>query len=599
MRLFVPAIVGMALSACSTIDTGVVDYRRAELPPSNEEIAKRIEYFNDTACRTQRKPKPAKICAPLLGSRLFRKNTSLGTAIGVDDVFSIRLDHGFMQYVSEFHFTPSRLLDANNPFVPQAEIVVLARAFEFSTDPNTEVGFVELAGESSLNEAKVIYYSPDVEHRQALNFSNIPLLGPAKYSGNPVGIQLIVLELDRVSDEMKGLLDSLASLGQSSKFLGQGAGADALLTLGKSLLENNNDDIIFSYRFVLDHSSGGNNATSAGLEEGRYVLRRITDRRADQVWRNLELDHNTGQLFLVNRNGQDLPCTSVTRGSDAPCVYEPYRDETYFTLNIFKNTGSSEASYIHQETLGELNTRLKETLENRSDGIVAAKEAFDVLAIDARSTYWAELLTKDWESVSNGVIQYARFGIYDGLAAKLFKPDSDHTKLPDPSKICFLKNFDAQRAISAELDIIRGVGTFVDRWSKATEDKVGEGDSAKPLFAETERSAVLRFASTLLVNAGDVSLPPELRTTSAFESKYITAENKPIELQNAVFAKAKERLGKSCDELVVLGQASRPTKAQEELIALAKSGDQAAIDDLVNSNVIYEPLQEPASTASQ
>jgi hypothetical protein len=579
----------MALSACSTIDTGVADYRRAELPPSNEEIAKRIEYFNETACRTQKALKPAKICAPLLGSRLFRKNTSLGTAIGVNDVYSIRLDHGFMQYVSEFHFTPSRLLDANNPFVPQAEIVVLARAFEFSTDPNTEVGFVELAGESSLNAAKVIYYSPDVEHRQALNFSNIPLLGPVKYTGNPVGIQLIVLELDRVSDEMKGLLDSLASLGQSSKFLGQGAGADALLTLGKSLLENNNDDIIFSYRFVLDHSTKGNDATSAGLEEGRYVLRRITNRRADQVWRNLELDHNTGQLFLVDKNGQTMPCVSVTRPLNKPCVYSPYRDETYFTLNIFKNTGSNEASYIHQETLGELNTRLKETLENRNDGIAAARAAFDVLAVDARSTYWAELLTQDWESVSDGVLQYVRFGVNQDLAASLFKPDSDHTKLPGPSKICFLKNFDAQRAISAELDIIRGVGTFVARWSEAVEDNEGEGVNAKPLFADAERNAVLRFASTLLVKAGDVSLPPELKTSSAFEAKYITAANKPIELQNAVLATAKERLAKNCNELVVLGQASRPTEAQVKLIALAKSGDQAAKDELVNSNVIYEP----------
>lgn len=219
------------------------------------------------------------------------------------------------------------------------------------------------------------------------------------------------------------------------------------------------------------------------------------------------------------------------------------------------------------------------------------------MAVDARSTYWAELLTKDWEAVSDAVLQYSRFGLADELAGSLFKSGSDHSLLPSADKVCFLNSFDAQRAISAELDIVRGVGTFVDRWSAASQETEGTGENETSLFAESERNSVLRFTSSLLVKAGDTSLPDELKTVSAFEAKYINSTNKPVELQDDVIAKAKERLAKTCDELVIRGQATRPTDAQEKVIALAKGGDQAAIDELVNSNLVYVP-EPPASEAS-
>ncbi|MCR2835301.1 hypothetical protein [Parerythrobacter lacustris] len=294
------------VAGCASIDTGVVDYRRAE-PPTN--VAQVMANYPTRDCvpeeRANNRPQA---CDPLLGARLFRKNVSRQPGFQRNDVYSIRLDHGFIDFTAEFGFTPGNLSGGRSPFRSNAEIVILARAFEFGakeakaaegteqSQSSNEAAFLDLDS-ASLNSARVIYYSPDVENEQSLNFSNIPIVAPTSYNGRPIGIQIIVLELDQISTQMTGLLSSLASLGQTAGSLPTGPAADILTELGKSLLESNQDDIIFEYRFVLDQSSAGNEWRYPSFEDGRYVLRRMHHRDKDMVWRNLILDHNTGQLF--------------------------------------------------------------------------------------------------------------------------------------------------------------------------------------------------------------------------------------------------------------------------------------------------------------
>ena len=125
LRKFVTvAISAAALGGCATIDN-----RRAEDPAN---VADQISGYDGTCAPSKADPKVVNtICYPLLGSKLFRKNTSSKIGIQEQDVYSVRLDHGHMRYVSEFPLRPGRVLDGKNPFRAQAEIVVLARAFEF------------------------------------------------------------------------------------------------------------------------------------------------------------------------------------------------------------------------------------------------------------------------------------------------------------------------------------------------------------------------------------------------------------------------------------------------------------------------------------
>lgn len=561
------------LASCSTINTGVVDYRKAELPQEPKKVQQAIDDYVDTNC-----PQTGKIevCAPLLSARLFRKNTSLGTALKIGDVFSIRLDHGFMEYVSEFPLTPGRLFDAKNPFVPQAEIVVLARAFEFSEDKSKAGGFVELAGQDSLNSARVVYYSPDVEHRQSLNFSNIPLYGPEKYKGNPVGIQLIVLELDRVTGEMRGLLDSLASLGQSTRFLGGGNGADALLTLGKSLLENNNDDIIFSYRFVLDHSTGANEVSSAPFEEGRYVLRRTDGRRSDMVWRNLNLDHNTGQLFatVVDRKGKK--------------TISPYREETYFTLNVFKNTGAQKASYIKETTLSDLNKKLNEELQNRSNGVQAAGRAFDQLAVAARSTYWGATLAQDWETVKGSGAQYLKFALPDNLPIYTNQPGQDLRQV-DADKSCALNRISSAKEVDAQLDLFANIAKFGENWRQANADvKNVAGKPPESLFKDAEKRELLRFVSSMLVDKDQPGIDPNLLDITAFQQTYITTPTLTADLQTAAMGILDNQLADNCEKLLISGQAVQLDSNQKALVR-KPSPTAAEKKEIVDMLLVMQP----------
>lgn len=474
---FLSLIAFAALGGCVAIDTGYIDYRRADDVDALRDAARYRPYCNfeksdprsgDEQRRqiNVREAGDPKVCYPLLGAKLHRKNMAGSGKISAGDIYSIRLDHGYMQFVSEFPFRPDRIFSAKNPFRAQAEIVVLARAFEFSAKPAeapkpapaiegtpspapapTPAGnandFVNLSFDS-LNSARVIYYSPDVENGQGLNFSNIPILGPVRYGGQPVGIQIIVLELDRISPEMQGLLSSLASLGQTAGALPTGGAAGILMDLGKSLLESNQDDVIFEYRFVLDPNNAPNSYNSAPLETGRYVLRRLQSRDAAPVWRNLLLDHNTGQLFLM---------TDDTKTKEAA---EPYERETYFTVNIFKNgEGVREADYV-QRSFKELSDAIMASASARDEPMLRStlaavkKEQQDLLGAQAVLG-----LATLWEKIVDGANSLA-YG---------FPPETSQTPAG-----CVINAANLQGKRKTEYEMARDANQFVRDWQLALAD---------------------------------------------------------------------------------------------------------------------------------
>jgi hypothetical protein len=537
------ALLAIFLASCTSLDTGYIDYRRAEdIPNVSNEIAKYIE----TECKpdASANSKPS-ICPPLLGARLFRKNVSRNTGIQSGEVYSIRIDYAYMDNVSEIPLRLERLGRLRNPFRAQAEIVVLARAFEFgaiaqnvvsakTTDSGQQIQGQQQAADTtfvdldfqSLNSARVIYYSPDVENGQGLNFSNIPILGPVEYGGRPVGIQIIVLELDRVSTEMKGLLSSLASLGQTAGALPSGGATDILTGLGKSLLESNQDDIIFEYRFVLDPLNQPNSYNSAPFEEGRYVLIRLQNRTYEHVWRNLELDHNTGQVYVKNR---ELNKDRI------------YTEETYFTLNIINHgEEAAQAVYVNRSL-----TQLRDAINASSDATSKpAIEALNQRVTEATRDLRGSILTRELSGIWEKVAGSARTLAYSSA------PDAS----PDPTT-CQVERSKMAARNAAQGDLAEKVGVFKRSWVSDVTD--AERDVSG--FGEEER---LRVASSVSSFFFSVPVPPNAHKVSPTTFANLEEFVAFLSLgNNDLFEKvndyAEALAPTTCEELIGLGLASR------------------------------------------
>lgn len=318
MRAVFPAVLGaIALSGCAVYDTGEIDYRRVATKP--------------VPGATMGCPSPCTLQTGL-------KNTALGSAIQPKQVFSISIDHGVIADMVEPKFAMRRAMQLRNPFRRVGEIVILASVFEFEAGTSSTQGFIDF---SDLSDAKVIYYHPDVEAHQHLNFSNIPLLSPRQYGGHPVGVQIFIIELDRMSKPMQGLLTQLADLGWASNIVSPGVGGELLTKLGKSMLSGSHDDTIFEYRFVLDPV--GTLDSAPLLESGRYILTRRQERRGTFDWSSVKVHPDTGELLCVNVTG----CRAN----------EPFSGATYLVLNVKKHPDGA-ASAIAQKRYGDLLTAI-------------------------------------------------------------------------------------------------------------------------------------------------------------------------------------------------------------------------------------------------
>lgn len=542
------------LCACASINTGEIEYRRAEQVDSAD-VAKAIKAYPD-GCRADGRRDD---CAPLLPARLFRQNLGTGVRIGRSDVYSIRLDHAVIANMSEAKFSIRRLGRADNPFRAVGEVVVLANAFEF---PNGEDAadaprFLEL---SDLSQAKVIYYSPDVEEGQDLNFSNIVLQAPKVYNGNPVGVQLIVIELDRVSTQVQGLLKQLAALGQNAEILPGGAAADLLLELGGSLLSQNHDDVIFEYRFVMDPSSGAAEATSPPFEAGKYVLLRLEERKNQQIWRNFHLDHNTGKLMVQGHAGKTTDQSgeqglsilasvqalkgeeTAERGSDQQGEWMALGSQTYFTMNVIKHPAGTEASNYALRTYGDFDTEITEAMNDRDRPIGEVTTAVTELVQKARSRNKAADLRKAWTRLAEQARAYAQ-SIAPNVA---------------PSNQCVLRPGLAESMALGEAQTKAKAIQFALAYGAAlTEQKTINGVQ-EAVFTDADQRSVLAgmFEFFAPFSAAGGASQATLLDLTKFKTTYV---DKPADFAEAIVAEAEaEGTGKNCDDLIRYGLAKLP-----------------------------------------
>lgn len=358
----------LSLTGCANLsfNTGYVDWRRAD-NISETTLANEMKENKSCIDNISTKNHICKKIAPAqLSAKIYSSNQS---PIRTNDFYSIYLDYGNIAYISELPFFT---INNHLPKLKRiGEIAILVNAFEFGLD-NENNRFYELGASVNSTDkdnsspplpdyssAKVVYFNPDVHEKQGLNFHQIPIIASKKYNGGPIGLQIIVLDFDKLSDSTKSLLTSIADLGRT--YVTPGPVNDALFKLGTSLVNSSSDDILFEYRMVLTPQIIGNNAPNSTFTSGRYVFRRTENRNAEFIWSNLILDQNTGQLLVVNNKLQNQSYNLRKDSDNNPIKisdYTSYKEETYFTINVLNEGKNAKSNNYEFNTWKNLQTKI-------------------------------------------------------------------------------------------------------------------------------------------------------------------------------------------------------------------------------------------------
>lgn len=505
------------------MDTGEIEYRRAEPPPADF-AQQAVDGLDRGGLCRNRAPQGERRyrCTPVFATELIRRNATIGDPIVKDEIYSIRIEHGQITNLIETPFSLRRLAAGRTPFRRVGEIAILAHTFEFaSTEAAAGGSGFRFADLSSLGEVKVIYYNPDVEDGQSLNFSNIPLIEGQQYQGRPIGIQIIVLELDRLSGPMQSLMRRLAELGQQSAVLPSGPAATTLLNLGSTLISQENDDVMFEYRMVLDPSGTEPSLRSAPFEAGRYVLRQIHERRDMQRWDDLVLDHNTGEL-LQRVSGPDAGPVGpaplrVRRSEGGDFRYVPFAGGTYFTLNIIKQTEQSRAAYS-ASTFRDLAARITEAADNRDRPLRAVTADLAATVRAGRARRWIEDLNGAARAAAARYQAYGRRFV-DGTVAE--QGQCKETVSPANEAARSRARLEAQASVADFLAIYRRALADVDTNDAGTDGAATNGSSATlAVFGDADQRLVLSHLTTLFLPLPEAA-ETQMITPASFKEAYL------------------------------------------------------------------------------
>ncbi|MHA2284117.1 MAG: hypothetical protein ACXAC5_25030 [Promethearchaeota archaeon] len=327
------------LNSCAFSQEGSVDYRKADLltKERRDQINKDIS--------ENKLPDKNGMVAPV---RLIRKGspsndeTHSDSVVREGDSITIRMRQGFISQFWEIPINPFR------SFRPNGEIAVLVQAFEFNGDDTTkDFDF----GPGGIEKGRLVFFSNDVEENQFLNFDNMPIYGPISYKGNPIGIDIAVIEIDSNSEQMNALLDTLATAGGQA-FPPTAPILSILDELGGSLLTAGTNDIEMRFALALDPPNGYRGLYYPRVEAGDYVFIREQDRQTDTDWANLELDANNGRLYQLTKNSTPIL----------------YRDNSYMVIQINKGFDSEDID-LSENTFSKFLDRINEEDTRSADAL--------------------------------------------------------------------------------------------------------------------------------------------------------------------------------------------------------------------------------------
>lgn len=214
------------------------------------------------------------------------------------------------------------------------EIAVVANVSEMKTGKGLNF--------TDNTHGRLVFYSDNVFKGQPLNFNNMSIYGPIKYTGAPLIFRITIVELDTNSEQIKSMLKGLAMVGQwacapAVPVLG------VLNGIGQSLVGSDLNDTEFRYTMVLDPRGGFEELNHFVLQAGNYVFIRSENRQKRIPWEDLRLNENEGCVYWK---------------SDASGSGKLYTDNTYLVIEINKDISSVEID-LSEDTYGELLEALK------------------------------------------------------------------------------------------------------------------------------------------------------------------------------------------------------------------------------------------------
>ena len=360
------------LAGCAVSNEGAVDYRKAEIVPRSGGSG-----IDIAAVMPAAGPEGGVIQAqaarsgeqPVAPARLYRqalRGADPDALIEAGDSISIHLRSAFLKDFEAAIGHPLR------GFRPNGEIAIVVKAFEFGQGEDFDFG------PDAIRQGRLVFYSPDVEKGQLLNFNNLPVYGPITYQGNPIGIDISVIEIDAEDAQIAALLGTLATIGAQA-YPPAAPILPVLNSLGQALLNGGTNDTEMRFTLMLDPGAGYAGVSHPIVEAGDYVFVKKEDRRSTTPWQDLVVDTNTG---LVYRDGQ------------------PYHGDTYLTFQINKNLSSTDID-LSQNTFGRFVDQLNQEDVERAEELrpfLDALEKLGLARVQTRRFGEARELLTDWQN---------------------------------------------------------------------------------------------------------------------------------------------------------------------------------------------------------
>jgi len=364
--------LAVLISSCSVIDEGEIDYART--------IAKQSQFSNgdgtcDDGSYQSSLATPAAIARPCYET-LYRKYVA-SPAIEKNQTISLHLMQGFIDSSTE----SQSLTEFLSGKASNAEVVIIANVCEQGV-PGCSLSF----GPSADKTGRVVYFSNGVKAKQYLNFSYLPVYGPIKYQGGPLIVKLTIIELDSLSEQEVGLINTLAEAGKkayppASKVL------SVLDSLGQSLLQSNTDDVTFRYTMTLTPGTGNNDYANPIISAGNYAFikkRTVAGEQEEEPFQGISFDHLTGRLVeqcepeeliaqtSINSDGEQVfnAKTACSIDEAKGIGYKDYRGNTYLTFQV--QTGFSERTLDNVQSFEMLLTEINNA---KDEDVTAAVDA--------------------------------------------------------------------------------------------------------------------------------------------------------------------------------------------------------------------------------
>ena len=292
-------------------------------------------------------------------------------AVKVEDGFSISLHQAYIKDFPEWNILGRKTGD----------IAIVATVRERTN--GTDFDFTSQAA----TNGRVVFFQENVEAGTTLNLSNVPVYGPAKYTGFPMMITLHVIEIDeKGSKGAKGIIGKLAELSKSVPSMNAKA-LGVLDTLGSFLLSQNKNDVLARYDMELepfvDLKEG---LLTPTLEYGNYLFV-VGDGPLWMSWNGIYFNQKNSRIY------KDNTCNTG------------YDDKTWLTFQINGASPTKVASFPATSTL---NTLLEKLGRDAQEDIQSVSN----LATSLRNSYQQEWdFAHALQVVKEAVKTYAANGV--------------------------------------------------------------------------------------------------------------------------------------------------------------------------------------------